>query len=310
MKQSLFSRAVGSYMRLVLAIVACPLGVGVLSAASTASSTNQPPEVSIIFPPSDVIVDGSHVFIRARASDPDGKVVAVQFYGNGQLIGTVTNEPFNFKLTYSGDAIGLMILTAVAVDNLGATNISSPVKLIAYQTPVYNTAFQMTSPIDPTLNVNATIVLPAVPDLLFSARLVVSTGRGEGARFFIDNKFVTVVVDPPYQITIPNLSDGPHRLVVDTDNGSTLPNYSKYADGRNILIVPLLIQQTQLSANSEFSFHPAGRVAGKVTVIEASTNLITWEPISTNLTSTNSFLFSDPQATNYQRRFYRASFKE
>jgi uncharacterized repeat protein (TIGR03803 family) len=41
-------------------------------------------------------------------------------------------------------------------------------------------------------------------------------------------------------------------------------------------------------------------------MVQASTNLLTWLPI-TNFVSTNSpFYFSDPLATNYSRRFYRA----
>ncbi|MBI3415014.1 MAG: Ig-like domain-containing protein [Verrucomicrobia bacterium] len=275
----------------------------------SSSITNQPPSVSIIFPPPDVIFGGARVRVRARAWDPDGTVAAVQFYADGQLIGVVTNEPFNLVWFFNGEATSLAILTAVAVDNLGVTNTSSGVRLFGVQ-PSQDTIFRIVAPNDPKKNVNDSIVLPAKVDILFSARLATSTGRGEAARFFIDNNFVAVVGDPPYQITVTNLSDGPHRLVVDTENSFNLPNFSSYGDGRNITIVPLLIQQALTDTNHSFSFLAAGRVAGKATVIEASTNLVTWQPIATNLTSTNSFLFTDPQATNFSRRFYRASFTQ
>lgn len=43
--------------------------------------------------------------------------------------------------------------------------------------------------------------------------------------------------------------------------------------------------------------------AGSNIVVQASTNLINWIPIYTNV---GSFMFTDPNATNYQHRFYRA----
>ena len=46
---------------------------------------------------------------------------------------------------------------------------------------------------------------------------------------------------------------------------------------------------------------PAGTL-----VIEASTNLADWWPLFTNTTPTNLVFFTDPDATNYARRFYRA----
>jgi hypothetical protein len=41
-------------------------------------------------------------------------------------------------------------------------------------------------------------------------------------------------------------------------------------------------------------------------VIEASTNLAVWAPVSTNSTPTNTLFYTDPDASNHLRRFYRA----
>ena len=40
-------------------------------------------------------------------------------------------------------------------------------------------------------------------------------------------------------------------------------------------------------------------------VLQASTNLMNWTPISTNLALTNEFNWLDSQATNYPHRYYR-----
>jgi hypothetical protein len=40
-------------------------------------------------------------------------------------------------------------------------------------------------------------------------------------------------------------------------------------------------------------------------VVEASTDLINWQPVQTNTLTSGSVYFSDPQWTNYPGRFYR-----
>jgi hypothetical protein len=46
-------------------------------------------------------------------------------------------------------------------------------------------------------------------------------------------------------------------------------------------------------------------VAGSNYVLQASTNLVNWVPINTNLAPSNVFNLFDPQATNFPHRFYR-----
>lgn len=55
-----------------------------------------------------------------------------------------------------------------------------------------------------------------------------------------------------------------------------------------------------------FGFTVKG-ASNMVVVVEAATNLMgdIWKVIQTNTLTNGSFLFSDPQATNYSRRFYR-----
>lgn len=45
--------------------------------------------------------------------------------------------------------------------------------------------------------------------------------------------------------------------------------------------------------------------SGQTVVVEASTNLINWQPVQTNLLSTSSAYFGNPQWTNCPGRFYR-----
>jgi hypothetical protein len=57
-------------------------------------------------------------------------------------------------------------------------------------------------------------------------------------------------------------------------------------------------------AGGQITFNPVGLPGGTV-VIEASTNLVNWTPIATNVLGSTPTPFSDPQSAQFSRRFYR-----
>jgi len=69
--------------------------------------------------------------------------------------------------------------------------------------------------------------------------------------------------------------------------------------------ITLGVSPLAMSGTNGFNMMLAGSVNSNY-LIEASTDLVNWTPI-VYLTSTNSsFYFTDPSATNFNRRFYRA----
>ena len=54
-----------------------------------------------------------------------------------------------------------------------------------------------------------------------------------------------------------------------------------------------------------FQLTIGGVVPGRTNIVEASPDLFTWTPISTNVTVTNNFTILDSTATNFSQRFYR-----
>src|SRR5438105_399301 len=57
---------------------------------------NCSPQVSILWPaPGDLFRAGLFIKIKADAKDPDGSVSKVQFLADTNVIGVVTNQPFN-----------------------------------------------------------------------------------------------------------------------------------------------------------------------------------------------------------------------
>ncbi len=72
-----------------------------------------------------------------------------------------------------------------------------------------------------------------------------------------------------------------------------------------VLPAPLALIINASTNKLPFRFTLTGP-AGSNAVISASTNLQTWTPLYTNTLGSGAFSFTDTQATNYPRRFYRA----
>ena len=91
---------------------------------------NQPPTVSITSPSNDTVFrDIATLTVDAAASDPDGSVARVDFYAGQTLIGSDRTAPYS--VAWSGMSAGTYVLTAVAVDNSGASVTSAPITVTA-----------------------------------------------------------------------------------------------------------------------------------------------------------------------------------
>jgi hypothetical protein len=108
-------------------------------------TTNLPvPEVRIINPVKGAeFPDGAPIHLFAAAGETNGVVDTVEFFSNGNSIGTATNYlatepvehvPFHlqwlpYNLTWTNAPVGSNVLTAVATDNNGTTVTSAPVNI-------------------------------------------------------------------------------------------------------------------------------------------------------------------------------------
>jgi hypothetical protein len=81
-------------------------------------------------------------------------------------------------------------------------------------------------------------------------------------------------------------------------------NNSVAASGTFTILPPILFISPGAFSNSVFQVQLSG-TPNKNYVLETSTNLLQWTPISTNTPSASPFILSDPDATNYLRRYYR-----
>jgi hypothetical protein len=91
------------------------------------SSANQPPAVNLTAPDEGEVQAPATLSLSATASDPDGAVVEVAFFANGQLLGATAVAPFQQGIRIATP--GTVVLTAVARDNLGGVSTSPSVTL-------------------------------------------------------------------------------------------------------------------------------------------------------------------------------------
>ena len=101
---------------------------GVVNLTVTPAAANVPPTVSLTSPATGTSVQApASVVVSADASDGDGSVVRVDFYAGTTLIGSDSTAPYS--VTWSNVGAGSYALTAVAVDNAGASTTSGAVSL-------------------------------------------------------------------------------------------------------------------------------------------------------------------------------------
>ncbi len=98
------------------------------------SVPNTPPNVSISSPAGGAtFIAPANISVTANATDSNGSVVQVDFRAGSTLIGSDTSAPF--VITWNNVPAGSYALTALAVDNLGATTTSAVVNITVNSPP-------------------------------------------------------------------------------------------------------------------------------------------------------------------------------
>lgn len=86
------------------------------------------PSVALVDPDgASEYVEGSEVVLKAEASAPAGKVVKVEFFSNGKLLGSATKAPFSYK--WKSLPLGKHTVTAKVIDSNDLQAASEEVKV-------------------------------------------------------------------------------------------------------------------------------------------------------------------------------------
>ena len=94
------------------------------------ASANLPPSITLSSPPDGgSVAEASNITITASVLDSDGTVAAVEFFADGNSLGTDISPPFS--VAWSRVLAGPHVLMAVATDDDGAQATSNPIHITA-----------------------------------------------------------------------------------------------------------------------------------------------------------------------------------
>lgn len=159
--------------------------------ASANSSTitvtgNQAPVATLTAPADNAILAQGTVALTATATDADGSIAKMQFYVDGNLV----NEDFASPFTYNWAATsGSYNVSAVAVDNNGASSASSTASVIINQPPTVS------------LTVPASSATGTVGNITLRANASDPDGGIYKVRFFVNGNEAGQDSIAPYALT-------------------------------------------------------------------------------------------------------------
>lgn len=177
-----------------------------------AAPPNVPPTVAITAPSTGATFTAPvNLIVSASASDSDGTVSRVDFYAGTALIGSDSTSPFS--ATWNSTPLGTHSLTAVAVDNAGASTSSAPVSVTikSNQAP----SVSLTAPVQ-----GATFAAPASINLTASASD--SDGTIAAVDFYAGTALIGSDTTSPYSVGWSNVAAGSYTLtaVARDNNGA------------------------------------------------------------------------------------------
>jgi plastocyanin len=194
-------------------------------------TVNGLPTSSITVPANNASVPANIPFaITAAASDADGTVVRVDFFADGNLIGSSSGPSFSVSATL---AAGPHVLTAVVVDDLGATSISAAVNVTAVDSPAILSPPQSTNVVSGG-SVEFSVVAAGAPPLTFqwqfngvdipgatNSTLVISnaTTSNDGNYIVVVSNPFSSVASPPAKLTV-SQNQFPNVSIASPTNGA------------------------------------------------------------------------------------------
>ena len=261
----------------------------------TVAKPNVPPTVSLTSPIAGAsFVAPATIPLSALASDEDGSVASVTFYANGAPIGVDSASPF--ELSWSPVAAGDYTVTAVAMDNKGATTTSAGVPVTVAK-PNVPPAVSLTSP-----GAGSSFLAPATIPL--SALASDEDGSVSSVTFYANGLPIGADATSPFAIAWGPVAPGQYTLTaVATDN----KNATTTSMSVSIVVVapnvPPTVALTAPAFGASFVAPVSITVTASAADADGSVTSVTFfvdgVPVSSDSSSPYSFLWSNVQPGTY-----------
>ncbi|MBN7813047.1 right-handed parallel beta-helix repeat-containing protein [Algoriphagus sp. H41] len=170
------------------------------------SPPNLPPTVEITSPADNQSIDlGVDILVSTLPSDPDGTVDRVEIFEGNNLLGTLTEAPY--ELIWSPSDIDYYTLQAVVYDNLGSSGVSAQIKVNITEPPTPNQA--------PSIQISE----PSEGDyFLYGQGILIQTDPKDPendidkVEFYSGSDLIGTASSAPFDLNWPNAAAGSHAL--------------------------------------------------------------------------------------------------
>ena len=264
------------------------------------SNVGLPPSVTLSNPPASTQVTvGQTITITANASDSDGNILTVQFFANGQTLGS--DSTFPYSATWTPTSLGSYAIQAKAIDNDGnVTTIDVGLTVVAN-----SSGLPQVTILSPVTNSGGTV--GGVVALAASA--IDTDGAIQSVEFFVSGKAVGSVNSFPYVVGWIPTTPGTYAVTAAaTDNGgnrvvSTVSTITVTNAVGNIPIAGLFFNDPGIAAGGAGA---ASDTITPVTVAYGSKLLLSVEAADEggSIASVAFFLNGKPLATLTAEPFY------
>jgi hypothetical protein len=268
-------------------------GVGLSSVVNIV--IDQPPVVAILSPTNTARFSSiTPLTLQADATDSDGAVARVEFFSGINLLGTVSNSPFNLAL--SALPAGTYILNARAVDNLGIATVSSSIVITSVPPPTV------------TLTTPTNGAIFAVPASLTLEAIALSSGATiVQVEFFAGTNALGVATNSPYNLTVSNLEAGVYVVMARATDDLGGKGISNPVNFKVEPAVSIRLTSANRLGNGDFQCSMTGLTSDVSVIVQASTDLIHWTDIATQMVHGTTLTFTDTNAIVFTARYYRVA---
>ena len=284
------------------------------SAVALRLAMSQPPTVALRSPTNQtVVLYGTSVTFEAEASDPEGALSRVDFYVDFSLVGTATHPPYRFEFSprWPNVAHGLV---AIATDDQGLSTRSSEVQFTVMPPPAPNDDFARRLPLRGFMasagwdsanytdgaawwswTAPASGVARIIGDNAALRSIRICTGADTA-----DSPLVLLREGSTQGFTFDALAGMTYQIAVEHWR------FDIYLSWHLALDCPQAAQIDGLAidAKGEARLHVT-TLSQQPWWLQASTNLVDWQTISTNSSGNQVFTLTDPTAGAAPQRFYR-----
>ena len=274
------------------------LGIGATSSVVNVT-VDSPPSIAIVNPINNsMFVAGANITLTAAATATAGPIASVSFFQGTNILGTVTNIPFN--IVWTNVQVGNYSVTASATDSYGLSTTSTVVNVMVGTT----SAIAVISP------TNGSTFIGVSTNITLTATALDVSGTITQVQFFQGGGSLGIVTNAPYTLVWSNVTVGSYAVtaVALDDNG-----FTNISSAVSFTVNPISVVITNPVNNTFFTASPTnivldstvGDIAGTITQVQyfqggvyigTATNApyaFTWTNVSNGFYTFNAVAFDD-----------------